>query len=317
MPPPAREWTRLEPYSHRDSIEDGLSAAIHDPLWLLMRQSQLGELQGEDAASPVRARLRAEATRLTRYHPRGLPSGGAVQGQTLNATSPPLETLVERERVRAPGPSRPRLAAEAGLHFLRLLDPQPAGALREAVLSRFRLQAPPPDPQRPLDGDTRGFLLVTAGRVPDGVLLFAVLEAVRSGSVAGDLVDPFRARVSAGVQAWNTWYQTLSATDRGRVDGAVAAWLPWYQTLFSEPVAAPPGTPAWVVRRAGLGRRADGVRPGRGRPPALPRRGPGAPGGGRPGGPRVHRGPPGLVRLRRPPRRLPGGPARGPQPGRA
>ena len=42
-------WTRLEPFTRLDDIEDGLQATLHDPLWLLARQWQTGEFGAEDA----------------------------------------------------------------------------------------------------------------------------------------------------------------------------------------------------------------------------------------------------------------------------
>src|SRR6266545_4987546 len=91
-------WTRLEPFSRREDIDLGLQARTHDPLWLLARQWQTAEFQGEDAGTPVQARL-----------------------------------LVEREPVqRTNDPRRDlRVAAEAGLYFLKLLeqaDVTPAGS---------------------------------------------------------------------------------------------------------------------------------------------------------------------------------------------
>src|SRR5215218_8117629 len=61
-------WMRLEPRSRNAEMNTSLQARIYDPLWLPARQWQLGEFQGEDNGSPVMARWRAEAARLTRYH---------------------------------------------------------------------------------------------------------------------------------------------------------------------------------------------------------------------------------------------------------
>lgn len=44
---------RLEPHPQRRSLDAGFSAAIHDPVWFLARQWQMGEHQGENASSPV------------------------------------------------------------------------------------------------------------------------------------------------------------------------------------------------------------------------------------------------------------------------
>ena len=66
--PSITSWMRLEPRSRNAEMNTSLQARIYDPLWLLARQWQLGEFQGEDNGSPVMARWRAEAARLTRYH---------------------------------------------------------------------------------------------------------------------------------------------------------------------------------------------------------------------------------------------------------
>ncbi|MBL8972401.1 MAG: hypothetical protein JNK56_17575, partial [Myxococcales bacterium] len=44
---------RLEAITRTDDVAQGLQARLADPLWLIGRQWQVGELTGEDAASPV------------------------------------------------------------------------------------------------------------------------------------------------------------------------------------------------------------------------------------------------------------------------
>lgn len=46
-------YLRLEPRPYERNLEAGFAAAIHDPLWFLARQWQMGEHQGENASSPV------------------------------------------------------------------------------------------------------------------------------------------------------------------------------------------------------------------------------------------------------------------------
>ena len=46
------------------------AGATHDPLWLLARQWQTGEFQGEDAGTPVLARVRLERSPLARFRRR-------------------------------------------------------------------------------------------------------------------------------------------------------------------------------------------------------------------------------------------------------
>ena len=57
-------WNRLEGRPRRHDFERALRAEIRDPLWLLTKQWQMGEFQGDDAGSPVFAKMHIETTRL-------------------------------------------------------------------------------------------------------------------------------------------------------------------------------------------------------------------------------------------------------------
>ena len=76
--PSITSWMRLEPRSRNPEMNTSLQARIYDPLWLLARQWQLGEFQGEDNGSPVIASWRAETARLTRYF------SGAIKPNTIH-----------------------------------------------------------------------------------------------------------------------------------------------------------------------------------------------------------------------------------------
>jgi hypothetical protein len=98
MPPEQPLWTRVEPYSRDPSLQHGLNAEVHDPLWLLARQWQLLEFWGEDAGSPIWADLQVTCAPISRYHlrpPDVPPSQINVTGQALTG-SVPLEVLVEQ-----------------------------------------------------------------------------------------------------------------------------------------------------------------------------------------------------------------------------
>src|SRR5262245_16575933 len=108
-------WSRLEPSTRDRSLESGLEARVHDPLWLLARQRQLGELTADaDLGSAVMAEVTAQVAPVTAYRA-GRPNGAAPAA--YDPASAPLEAIVEAESVRAL-PSA-RLRAQAGLHFLR------------------------------------------------------------------------------------------------------------------------------------------------------------------------------------------------------
>lgn len=90
--PAIRGWNRLEGRPRSEDFERSLRAEVRDPMWFLARQWQLGELTGDDAGSPIDARL---ATR----HVSIATSGPANGTSTPHDAAVPLETTVEREAV--------------------------------------------------------------------------------------------------------------------------------------------------------------------------------------------------------------------------
>ena len=78
---------RLEPDPHQRDLARGWAAELADPAWLLGRQWQMGEHQGEDASSPVAVEIRSRATPI-----------GAVAGQAgLDPATVPAQAIIESE----------------------------------------------------------------------------------------------------------------------------------------------------------------------------------------------------------------------------
>jgi hypothetical protein len=88
-------WTRLEPHPRDGSLERSLQGQVRDPAWFLARQWQAGELEGDDAGSPVQAVMSVQSLPLTGY------SAGPADA-TPQPYDPlvPLEPHVERVPVR-------------------------------------------------------------------------------------------------------------------------------------------------------------------------------------------------------------------------
>lgn len=82
-------WNRLEARPRADNFDRALTAEIRDPLWMLTRQWQMGEFEGDDAGSPISAKIRVDTTRLTEYQPAAHP----VQAFRDDV---PMEGLVEQ-----------------------------------------------------------------------------------------------------------------------------------------------------------------------------------------------------------------------------
>jgi hypothetical protein len=230
---------RLEPRSRTADMNSGLQARIYDPLWLLARQWQVGEFQGEDNGSPASARWHGECARFTRYHPGALPDNTPVEGQSFDGNSIPLETLVECERVRpVPGKlEKFRFAAEAGQHFLRMLDQQVTSVnYRDVFKTKYPFTPLTTAERSQVDADSLSFVDLLGPRVPDGRKLYTALsKALRPA-------PPARGALPADLG--------IARADLAEVQVAAEGWIDWYETLATEPED---GATAWSAERMEYG----------------------------------------------------------------
>jgi hypothetical protein len=221
-------WTRLEPTPRQATLGETLRAKIYDPFWMLTRQWQLGEFQGEDNGSPVTVSLHGESSQPTRFMPGPLPVAPA-QGQRFDSVNLPLEVLVEREQAK-PVPDfaeRLQFAAEAGQHFLRILARESFGTLYHvAFIDRFPLANLTAAEIAAAGRDSVKFLALMSGRVPNGA---AIAVAARQPDLPSAL--------------------GISPEHEAAVRNVCDSFLRWYDLLFSEPLDGAVENPAWSSRR--------------------------------------------------------------------
>lgn len=149
-------WNKLNSYPRTDDISRGLKCEVRDALWMLTRQWQFGELNGEDAGSPVFAKI-AGMHRT--------PDAVIINEQSLpydNTT--PMEAMVEREIIR---PTL-RLRVQMGSMFLKMLKSNKANAAHSFFLKNFFLPAPADTGDIP----TGQFYKAVEGRVADGYQIY-------------------------------------------------------------------------------------------------------------------------------------------------
>lgn len=217
--PPA--LTRLEPQSISGDPAPGVEARTADPLWLLGRQWQLGELLGEDVGSAVSVTVQSQALPITAWAPAGRMDGTDTARDPQWRPWPNgaiLEELVE---------DVPRIGYERGVRW----SAETGAALHEMLVEAGHndaaadlLEASPltadPDPRDPdgrLDQAADRLLLALAGVVPSGVIARAALES--------------------GDPDWVT-----NAGDPAGVRAVAAEWLAWVQ-------GAPGSGGAWTTTR--------------------------------------------------------------------
>ena len=229
-------WRRLLPEPREADLTEGLRAEIADPLWMLTRQWQFREFQGEDAGSPTRADLHVERDHLTGYDLD--PAGRRAESPGPQPYEDvPLEALVERETVggRDEFDDAPpmRVATDAGLHFLRLLDTMSyRGESGEPyVATDFPATLRLSEPSEPLEAGDQRYVSVVADRALDGHAVFrrlsAAVPAIEADGTAADAwgtdgVDPPLPRGGEVTPAYRE---------------AAAAFHAWYRDLYFEPTA--------------------------------------------------------------------------------
>jgi hypothetical protein len=196
---PFRAWNRLEPRTRKDEFEDTLKCEVHDPLWMLTRQWQFGEFQGEDTGSAIFAKIKMQNTRIARY--------ASTNGEReMYADNIPLETKVESEFPELDYHTQVKAAS----WLMKLMKSRFAAAgfafSHAAYLAHLKTLFPIDFPQAPIEADPHketvnklyalvnepltGFLAGYGHQWFDGVKLYQQYKL--AAPVAGDpaLMDP-------------------------------------------------------------------------------------------------------------------------------
>ncbi len=117
-------WQKLEPHSGYQDLSTGIKASVYDPLWMLTRQWQLGEFEGEDSGSPIYVKVDNRQDQISGV----FRNGGDVSKYD---GSMPLEVFVERTRLEVAtskadgGPESQldlQMQVKLGLQFHREMD---------------------------------------------------------------------------------------------------------------------------------------------------------------------------------------------------
>jgi hypothetical protein len=220
-------WNRLEGRPRRPDFTRALAAEVRDPLWLLTRQWQMGEFIGEDAGSPVLAKVAWSTDTVTSVRT----AAAAVPFDE----SLPLEAVVEARPLpltTAGRPSSVDIRLALGRRWRKLLTAAGLSSLLPAYLGAYRFTAPDPSAEQdfPVTAHPAAWqaLAAVAGRALDGGALLLHLQA--TGALASDglgLVDPVKAQIDALGSAFLGWARGLFLAPDSVTPGAdMHTWDP-------------------------------------------------------------------------------------------
>jgi hypothetical protein len=198
--PSITSWQRLEANPYDLDLAAALEAQIADPLWLIGRQWQFGELRGEDAGTPIA--FSASVSSL----PVGFDGGAPEQL---------LEPMIEAEPAEE---AVPALAGQAGLDLASMLKTGGHDEHLAAFRSAFPFAIDRPDPGVDAAGARLAVLVGSTGI--HAVKLAEALERDREAD--GSL------RLPSGVQ--------LGGADPAPILAILADWLEDWSSLFVRPV---------------------------------------------------------------------------------
>ena len=214
-------WNRLEGRPRKRDFSRALKAEVRDPLWLITRQWQMGEFIGEDAGSPVTAKVAWNTDEVTELHT----AGGAVPYDP----NVPLEAVTEARPVELTfggGLHNADLRLSLGRRWRRLLVANGHGGLVTDFVGRYRFTAPDPDVEADFTITAHAAawqtLAAVAGRAIDGGELLIHLAGGGSASDGLGLADPPRQQIDDLGDSFLAWAQEQYY----RPDPATATWDP-------------------------------------------------------------------------------------------
>ncbi len=209
-------WQRTEGRPRTENFDRALKAEVRDALWMISKQWQMGEFIGDDAGSPILAKLHMETTRLTKY------KGG--DGETIALEDDiPLEVKVEHQKV-AFQQNDITISLDIrllmGRQWLKLAAQIKPG-LKADFLANTNYQIEAPDPANAQD----------ASYCADSTV-WQQFEAVAGRKLDGYKL--YQAIIANGVEVVTDGL-TLSPQETDDLISAAKQFVKWYRRLYYQP----------------------------------------------------------------------------------
>lgn len=222
--PTIMTWNRLEGRTRAEDFDRAMKAEVRDALWMISKQWQMGEFIGDDAGSPVLAKVHMETTTLNKYQPAAGPAVPLEQDI-------PLEVKVENQKI-------PFKLAELEISLdLRLLmgrqwlkwvvqiDP----ALKGEYITQYGIARPvttqEDDAKLCAHMNVWQQFSTVAGRCMDGYKLYGYLKENPANHAYNNI---------AGVD---------TETKKSAIDTIAGKFVGWFEKLYYQPLEQ--NNPSW------------------------------------------------------------------------
>lgn len=222
--PTITRYNRLESRPRTDNFARALRAEVRDALWMLCKQWQMGEFAGDDAGTPVSAKIHVTGQQIAKYEPLGQPT------QDFDLATP-LETTVERRPVAFAAGKVPLaldLRLQMGRRWLQMI---PATA-RAAFRRHYKIDVPDPTNKddAAICAHTQALqqFRAVAGRAMDGGALYLHLKEQPTNLASDDVAG-------------------LSSGDADAANAAGPLFVAWFDKLYSQ--REPEEGDAWQPER--------------------------------------------------------------------
>jgi hypothetical protein len=204
--PTITAWNRLEGRPRTVDFKRALKAEVRDALWMLARQWQMGEFRGDDAGSPVFAKLHTGQTRFDKFKPAAHPA-------RLFDSATPLEATAEHRAIRFTLDLRLLM----GRQWLKLI--KGLGDYADSFIARYEIELPDPanaaDAQICAHQEVWQSFAAVAGRRMDGADLYLHLKANPANhAYDGVNIDP---------------------THENEIDALAKRFVEWFENLYYQP----------------------------------------------------------------------------------
>jgi hypothetical protein len=224
--PTVTVWNRLEGRTRAEDFDRSLKAEVRDALWMISRQWQMGEFIGDDAGSPVLAKVHLRTTQLNRYQ------AGTEPAMPLEQDIP-LEAKVENQRIPFTQGGLDialDLRLLMGRQWLKLIDGFDP-TLKGEYIAAYAIDRPDPDAEASarICAHMKVWqqFAAVAGRCMDGYALYQYLTT--AGTPAHRASDDI-----TGV---------TTESDRVAIDELAERFVAWFEKLYYQPLER--NNPSW------------------------------------------------------------------------